>query len=99
MQNNPHGSIIEQKYKNLELNLISLNFRNTKLKDIYEVSQQFNPDLVIIQGRPEYYIPSFELLPRRKDIFSDELYLRQLIMEPNIVKSLLSDDTFKYFSN
>jgi len=60
--------------------MISFNYKNIQLKDVYDVCQKFNPDLVIVQGKPEYYLPNFELLPKRKDIFSDQLYLKQLIM-------------------
>jgi hypothetical protein len=52
LQAHPHGSIIEQKYKNLQLNLISFNYKNIKLMDVYELCRKFNPDLVLVQGRP-----------------------------------------------
>lgn len=52
MKEHPNGSIITESYKNVELSLVSLNYMNTNLAEIYQICEKAQPDLVFVQARP-----------------------------------------------
>lgn len=57
------------------------------LSQIYNICNQFKPDLVFLQAKPKIYCPNFYLLPKNKDIFSDIKYLKQLLITPEVIRS------------
>lgn len=52
MKEHPDGSIITETYKNVELSLVSLNYMNIDLPEIYQICEKAQPDLVFVQARP-----------------------------------------------
>lgn len=55
--------------------MISLNFKNIDLRNIYKICEKYSPDLILLQARPENYLSSFELIKKKNGVFSDKLYL------------------------
>ena len=39
-------------YKDTRLQMVSLNYQNISLADIYQLCDKANPDLVLVQSRP-----------------------------------------------
>lgn len=74
IQKNPHGSIIQRDYKDVNLNLISLNFQNIELREVYKICEKYSPDIILLQGRPQRYLQHFQLIPKKDKVFSDKLY-------------------------
>jgi hypothetical protein len=59
IRESPNGCIIEQEYKNVHLSMASLNYQNINIKDIFKICEKFNPDLILVQARPEAYIKDY----------------------------------------
>ena len=52
----------------------------------------------MVQGSPEQYLPKFNLLPQKKDVFSDKHYLQQLILSyQEVEEHIISEDVAYYF--
>ncbi len=41
-----------------------MNYRNVDLRNMYEVINKFNPDIIFIQNQPEDYFDEYQVLPK-----------------------------------
>lgn len=87
IRENPYGSMIERDHKGTQLHMLSLNYQNISLAEIYAICQKIAPSLILVQARPEAYLQHFQLLPKVSNAFSDIKYLEQLCLGPKAVKT------------
>lgn len=49
---------------------------------MYKSIQKIKPDLVLVQVRPDLLLSDFDLVPKKKGVFSDRQYFKQLLRSP-----------------
>jgi len=72
--------------------LISLNFQNIELREIYKICEKYSPDIILLQARPEHYLKNFSLVVKKNGTFSDRLYFEQLVAAGPQLKQIVGDN-------
>lgn len=73
------GSISNHVYKGLQITIVPNNYaRKTPVPQLYKLLQKEEPDLVMMQLRPDKLLTGFQLIKKKGDAFSDSLYWKQI---------------------
>lgn len=75
------GKVHVFKYKDVQFTLVGTQYSHLPLKNIYKLLVNAQPDLMVLQMRPDYVLGNFKSFVARPDTpdkFSSSLYFDQL---------------------
>ncbi|KAL4498407.1 hypothetical protein ABPG72_013213 [Tetrahymena utriculariae] len=76
-----HGRVNVFDYKDTHMTLVGTNYHNLPLKNIYKLLTNTQPDLILLQIRPDQLLDNFKICTNSSETgyFSSTLYAQQVI--------------------